>query len=91
MSWLISRALMEAYENSLSLQEPVAEYSEASCSGGEPSALLNGNPSALGFSRSDRTMGFFRRSRSGMTFEHLTEDLGEELLTWYLAGFPART
>mgnify|MGYP001010112030 CR=1 FL=1 len=78
MSWHFSRALVE-------------EYSAASCSGGEPFALLNGNPSALGFSRSDKTIKFFRRSRSGMTFAPLTDGLGADLLTWCLAGSPAKT
>jgi hypothetical protein len=34
---------------------------------------------------------FSRLSRFGMTFAPLTEDLGAELLTSYLAAFPART
>jgi DNA (cytosine-5)-methyltransferase 1 len=34
---------------------------------------------------------FSRLSRFGMTFKPLTESRGEELLTLYLAGFPART
>ena len=88
---MISRALMQAYANSPSSLGLVAEYSAASCSGGEPFALLNGSPTPLGFCASARTMEFFARSRSGMTFEHLTEDLGKELLTWCLAGSPART
>jgi site-specific DNA-cytosine methylase len=34
---------------------------------------------------------FSRLSRFGMTFKPLTESRGEELLTLYLAGFPAKT
>ena len=39
----------------------------------------------------DRMTAFSRLSRFGMTFAPLTEDRGEELLTWYLAGFHVRT
>ena len=78
MSWHFSRAL-------------VAEYSGASCSGGEPSAPLNGNPTVLGYCASDKTMEFFSRSRSGMTFAHLTAAPGAELLTLFLADSRART
>jgi hypothetical protein len=35
-------------------------------------------------------MAFSRLSRYGMTFGLLTDDLGEELLTWFRAGFHAR-
>jgi DNA (cytosine-5)-methyltransferase 1 len=34
---------------------------------------------------------FFRLSRFGMTCKPLTDDLGEELLTLYRAGFPVKT
>ena len=78
MSWLFSRAL-------------VAEYSAASCSGGEPSAPLSANPMPQAYLPSDRTTDFCRPSRFGMTFAPLTDDLGEGLLTWFLAGFRART
>ena len=78
MSWLFSRAL-------------VAEYSGASCSGGEPSALLSANPMPQAFLPSDRMTAFSRPSRFGMTFAPSTESLGAELLTWFLAGFRART
>lgn len=78
MSWLFSRALVE-------------EYSGASCSGGEPSALLSANPMPQAFLPSDRMTDFSRPSRFGMTFAPLTDDLGVELLTWFLAAFRART
>ena len=78
MSWHFSRAL-------------VAEYSEGNCSAGALSAPLNGNPTLLGFCASDKTMGFFRRSRSGMTFAHSTDGPGEELLTWFLAASRVKT
>jgi hypothetical protein len=78
MSWHFSRAL-------------VAAYSEATCSGGAQSVLSSMNPTPALYSYSDKMMAFCRRSQSGMTCEPLTETLGAELLTWYLAGFPART
>ena len=41
-------------------------------------------PYALGFCASDKTMEFFSRSRSGMTFAPSTGSLDEEWLTWFL-------
>ncbi len=78
MSWLFSRALVE-------------EYSVASCSGGELSALLSANPTPQAFLHSDRMMAFSRPSRFGMTFAPSTESLGAGLLTWFLGAFRART
>ena len=78
MSWLFSLAL-------------VAEYSAASCSGGELSAPLSANPTPQAFLHSDRMTAFSRPSRFGMMFAPLTESLGAELLMWFLAGFRART
>jgi hypothetical protein len=78
MSWLFSQAL-------------VAEYSAASCSGGEPSALLSANPTPQAFLPSDRMTAFSRPSRFGMTFAPSTESLGVELLTWFLEASRART
>jgi len=78
MSWLFSRALVE-------------EYSAASCLDGEPSAPLSGNPIPQAYCAPDRMTDFSRLSRFGMMYAPLTESRGEELLTLYLAGFPART
>lgn len=78
MSWLFSRALVEA-------------YSEESCSDGELSALLSGNPMPQAYLCNDKMMGFSRLSRFGMTFKLLTESRGEALLTLYLGDFHART
>lgn len=78
MSWLFSRALVE-------------EYSAASCSGGEPSALSSGNPTPRAYLPPDKMTDFSRPSRFGMTFGPLTESLGAGLLTWFLAGFRAKT
>ena len=78
MSWLFSRAL-------------VAEYSAASCSGGEPSALLSANPMPQAFLPSDRMTAFSRPSRFGMTFAPSTDCLGAGLLMWFLEASHART
>jgi len=78
MSWLYSQALVEA-------------YSAATCSDGEPFAPLNGSPIPQAFCAPDKMTKFSRLSRFGMTFKPLTGDRGEELLTWFLAGFPAKT
>ena len=78
MSWLFSQAL-------------VAEYSEAICSDGDPYAPSSSTPTPRAYLSPDRMTDFSRLSRFGMTFAPLTDDRGAELLTWYLAGFPART
>ena len=91
MSWLISRALMEDYENSRSSLGLVAEYSRASCSGGDAFAPLSVSPMPLAYLQPDRTTAFYRLSRSGATFALLTDDLGAGLLTWFREAFRART
>lgn len=78
MSWHFSRALVE-------------EYSEACCSGGEPSALLKSTRTPAAYYWPDKTTGHSRLSRFGMTSEPLTESRGAELLTWFLEGFRVRT
>lgn len=78
MSWLYSRAL-------------VAAYSEATCSDGAQSALLSGNPTPQAYLSLDKMTAFSRRSLSGMTFKPLTENLGADLLTWFLADSRVRT
>jgi len=91
MSWLISRALMEDYANSHSLPALVAEYSAASCLGGEPSVQSSVSPTPQAYLSPDRTTAFSRLSRFGMTFAPLTDNLGEALLKWCRADFRART
>ena len=91
MSWLISIALMKAYENSRSLPELVAEYSAGSCSDGEPSVPSSGSLIPLAYCAPDKMTDFSRLSRFGVTYKPLMEDLGEDLLTWFRAGFPAKT
>ena len=78
MSWLFSRALVE-------------EYSAANYSDGAASALLNSSPTPRAFLPNDKMTDFSRPSRFGMTFGPLTESLGADVLTWFLAGFPVRT
>ena len=78
MSWLFSRAL-------------VAEYSAANCSAGEPSVPSNTTPTPQAFLWRDKTTDALKRFPSGMTCEPLTDDRGDELLTWFLEGFHAQT
>jgi hypothetical protein len=78
MSWLFSRALVEA-------------FSEASCSDGELSAQLSVMPTAHPFWHKDKPMELSSRFPSGQTLNLLTADRGEELLTSYLAAFPVPT
>lgn len=78
MSWLYSRALVEA---SLA----------ASCSDGKPSAPSSGSPTPQAYLSPDRMTAFSRLSRFGMTFAPLTESLGADVLTWCLEAFLART
>jgi hypothetical protein len=78
MSWLYSQALVE-------------EYSAGNYSDGEQSAPLSGNLTQQAYCAPDKMMDFSRLSRYGMTFKPLTGTRGEELLTSYLAGFPAKT
>ena len=78
MSWLFSQALVE-------------EYSEASSLDGAQSAQLSGSHTQLAYCAPDKMTGFSRLSRFGMTFKPLEENLGEELLTLYLAAFHAKT
>lgn len=78
MSWLFSQALVEEYSAGTSLD-------------GEPYAQLNVMPTPHKFWRNDKTMEFSRLSQFGLTCRLLTEDLGMELLTSFLAAFPVRT
>ena len=78
MSWLFSRALVE-------------EFGAASCSGGARFVPSSGSHTPQAFLHSDKTTGFSRLSRFGMTFGLLTESRGAELLTWFLGASRART
>lgn len=78
MSYLCSRALVEA-------------FSAATSSDGARYALSSSSPTPQAFLSPDKMTEFSRPSRSGMTFGPLTEDLGEDLLTWFLADSRVRT
>lgn len=91
MTWLISKALMTAYENSPCSRALVEEFSAASCSDGELSALSSGESTPQAYCAPDKMTAFSRLSRFGMTFKPLTENLGAELLTWYLGVSRAKT
>jgi hypothetical protein len=78
MSWLFSRALVEAC---------LPPKSAAT----EPCAQLSVMPTQHPFWRNVKPMDHYRPSQFGLTCEVLTADRGEELLTAFLAGFHART
>jgi hypothetical protein len=78
MSWLFSQALAEEYSADTSLA-------------GEQFAQLNVMPTPHKFWRNDKTIDACDHSRFGLTSAVLTESHGEELLTSFLAAFPART
>ena len=78
MSWHFSQALVEA-------------YSAANSSGGLPCALSSGSHTHALYCAPDRMKAFSRLSRFGMMCEPLTESRGADVLTWCLAGSPAKT
>ena len=78
MSWLYSQVLVEEYLGDTSLD-------------GEQSVQSSGSPILQAYCAPDKMKDFSRLSRFGMTYKPLTEDLGEELLMSYRAGFHAKT
>jgi DNA (cytosine-5)-methyltransferase 1 len=78
MSWLYSQVLVEEYLGDISLD-------------GEQSVQSSGSSTPQAYCAPDKMTGFSRLSRFGMTFKPLEENLGEELLTLYLAAFHAPT
>ena len=82
---------MEDFENSHSSPVQEAESSAGTSSDGEPSVPSSETPTPQAYSSPDRMTDFSRLSRSGMTFAPLTDDRGEDVLTWFLAGFRAKT
>lgn len=78
MSWLYSLALVEA-------------FSAANCSDGEPCALWSGTHTQHPSWLPAKTTKRLSLSRSGMTYRPLTDDLGADVLTSFLADFPVRT
>jgi len=91
MAWSISNAMMRNYESLSYSRERGGASLPTNYSDGEPSALSNTTPMPDQYYWPDRTTEHSRLSRFGMTCERLTENLGAELLIWYLAGFHART
>jgi hypothetical protein len=91
MTWLFSKALMQDYENSRCSPELAEESSEVTCLDGVPYAQLNVMPTPHKFWRNDKTIESCGHSQFGLTSQVLTEDRGAELLTSFLADFPART
>lgn len=72
-------------------QALVEDFLEADCLDGERSAQLRSSLSASIESCKDRTKATLTASRYGMTYEPSTASPGEELLTWFREGFPAKT
>jgi hypothetical protein len=91
MSWLFSKALVEAYENSRFSQALVEAFSRANCLAGDASAPWNTTPMPQAFWSPDRTIERCDLSRYGMTSARLTADRSAAVLTWFLAGFRARS
>ena len=91
MSWLLSRALITACENSPSSPAPEAASSADTSSAGEPYAQLNVMPSPQPFWRNDKTMDVCSRSPFGLTWRPLTAAHGEALLTSFREGFRVPT
>ena len=78
MSWSFSPGLAAAF---------LAEC----CSDTDPSVPSNTTPTPDQYYWPDKPTEHSRLSRFGTTCEPLTDGLGEELLTWFREGFPART
>lgn len=78
MSWLFSRALVEA-------------VSPRNFSATEPCAQLSVMPTRHSFWRNGKTMDCSRFSRFGLTYAPLTQDRGEALLTAWLEVSRAKT
>jgi len=78
MSWLYSQALVE-------------EYSGQNSSDSEPCALLKSNITPQAFLWQDKTMGVYQHSLFGITCVLLTENLGVELLMWFLVASRVKT
>ncbi len=77
MSWLFSRALVEAFLQAESLA-------------GGRSAPLKSTGTEGAFLTYDSPTDAWRASQYGTTSEPLTDSPGEGVLTWFLEGFPAR-
>lgn len=91
MTWLFSKAMMEAYGKSPCSPGLGAVFSEANCSDTGSCAQLSVMPTPQPFWHGGKTMDCSQLSRFGQTLQLLTDDLGRDVLTSFLAAFPART
>jgi hypothetical protein len=91
MTWIISRAMMKAYENSPCSQGLVEEYWEENYSDGERFAPLNVMPTPHPFWLRDKTMDILSHSRFSQMSASLTADLGGDVLMSFRRDFLART
>ena len=91
MAWLISRALIDSYESSRSSLGQEVESSEESYLAGAQSAPSSSTHTPQAYLSLARMTAFSRLSRYGMTFAPLTDDRGEDVLTWYREASPVRT
>lgn len=78
MSYLYSRALVE-------------EYLEENFSDGKLSVRLKSTPMPQVFLSKDKMTKSWNLFQYGMIFQHLTENHGKKILTWYLEDFLVRT
>ena len=91
MTWIISRAMMKAYENSPCSQGLVEEYWEENYSDGERFAPLNVIVTPHPFWLRDKMTDILSHSRFGAMSRRLTDGIGEDVLTWFQVGFRAKT
>ena len=91
MTWLISKALIQAYENSHCSQEQAVASSAANSLDGVPCAPLNVMPTPHPFWHRDKMTDFSKRSPSGLTCAVLTADRGADLLMWFREDSLAKT
>jgi hypothetical protein len=91
MGWLISKALMQDYENSRCSLGREGESLAGTCSDGAQSVPSNTNHIQQAYCSPDRMTEYSRLSRFGMMYEPLTAGRGEDLLIWYLADSHAKT
>jgi hypothetical protein len=91
MTWIISRAMMKAYENSPCSQGLVEEYWEENYSDGERFAPLNVIVTPHPFWLRDKTTDILSHSRFSQMCLNLPEEIGEDVLMSFRRDFLART
>src|SRR6188474_103418 len=91
MSWLVSAALLEAFESSCASPEGGADSLPPHSSDGARFARLNVMHTQHPFWHNDKTMESWSPSQFGLTCSPLTADRGGALLTWFREVFLART